>query len=182
MKQDGALDHSLSLISKALYFAAYKHRNQRRKDQAASPYINHPILLMSILADEAKICDPNVLIGALLHDTVEDTDTTPAEIEKLFGKIVRQIVEEVTDDRGLPRSERKALQIAHAPNLSTEAAMIKIADKIANLRDMNVSPPVHWSEERKKDYLLWATEVVSRIKNPHPKLLVIFQKTISTFS
>lgn len=166
----------LNLLSKALKFAAHKHRNQRRKDQMATPYINHPIELLSILAHEAQITDLEVLIAALLHDTIEDTDTQAQEIETLFGARVRKIVEEVTDDQNLTSAERKRLQVVHASTLSPQASMVKIADKIANLRDLETSPPAHWSEKRKADYKIWAREVIDQIKNPHPQLKTLFDE------
>lgn len=169
--------NSLNLIVRALDFAAKKHRDQRRKDHAASPYINHPITLVTILVNEAHITDENVIVAAILHDTIEDTDTTPEEIENNFGKHIRSIVEEVTDDRRLPRNERKELQIQHAPHLSKEAAMVKLADKIANLRDLKSSPPLNWSNDRKKDYLIWAQKVIAGIKNPNLNLLKLFEDT-----
>lgn len=168
----------LILIAKALDFAAQKHRHQRRKDHAATPYINHPIKLMSILIEEAGVYEAEVIAAALLHDTIEDTDTSADEIERHFGRKVRTIVEEVTDDHGLPRHQRKALQISHAPHLTREAALVKIADKIANLRDLEVAPPSHWTEERKQDYRDWAQKVISNIQNPHPQLLSIFQSVV----
>ena len=111
----------LALLLKALAFAAHKHRDQRRKDPAASPYINHPIALADVLVNEGGVTDVEVLCAALLHDTVEDTDTTPQEIEGAFGARVARIVAEVTDDQALSKSERKRLQVERAAGLSTEA-------------------------------------------------------------
>src|SRR5579872_4517741 len=105
---------SLSLVLKALAFAAHKHRKQRRKDAEASPYINHPIALANLLANEADVDDPVVICAALLHDTVEDTQTTFQELELEFGLEITNIVREVTDDKTLPKAERKRLQILHA--------------------------------------------------------------------
>jgi guanosine-3',5'-bis(diphosphate) 3'-pyrophosphohydrolase len=170
--------NSLKNIVSALDFAARKHRDQRRKDHAASPYINHPISLVSILVIEAGISDPNVIVAAILHDTIEDTDTTPEEIERHFGQKIKTIVEEVTDDRSLSRDVRKELQVKHASHLSTEAALVKLADKIANLRDLQCSPPLNWSCERKQDYFDWAEKVVKNINDPHPRLMEIFSSTI----
>ena len=101
----------------ALAFAADKHRNQRRKDADASPYINHPIALANLFLNEAGVEDQRVLIAAILHDTIEDTDTTEQELVKDFGKDVADIVLEVTDDKTLPKAERKQLQIGfHSPS------------------------------------------------------------------
>src|SRR5262249_40434039 len=95
----------------AAHFAAGKHRSQRRKNTDADPYINHPIAVANLLAGFAAVRDVPVLQAALLHDTIEDTETTPAEIEQLFGREVLTIVQEVTDDKSLPQAERKRLQI-----------------------------------------------------------------------
>lgn len=172
---------SLNLIATALDFAAKKHRDQRRKDHAASPYINHPILLFKILAVEAKVTDEIVLASALLHDTVEDTDTTFEEIERHFGSVIASIVKEVTDDMSLPRLKRKEQQVQHAPNLSQEAALVKYADKIANLRDLMCAPPLHWSLERKIQYCDWSVQVIQNISPSHPQLSALFEATVKDF-
>ena len=145
---------STSEFLRALSFAAYKHRAQCRKDNK-TPYINHPIAVANILFNEADITDEAVLIAALLHDTVEDTDTTPEEIEQRFGRTVRGIVDEVTDDKSLPKAVRKQRQIKHAGGLSDPAKLIKLADKTANLRDLTTAPPAGWSAERLDSYLEW---------------------------
>ena len=132
---------SADLILRAVAFAAHKHRDQRRKDKEASPYINHPIALAHVLANEGGIDDPVVLCAALLHDTIEDTETTAAEIEAAFGPRIAAVVIEVSDDRGLSKSERKRLQIEHAARASREAQWVKLADKICNLRDLLAAPP-----------------------------------------
>uniref|UniRef100_A0A8C8VN64 Guanosine-3',5'-bis(diphosphate) 3'-pyrophosphohydrolase MESH1 n=1 Tax=Pelusios castaneus TaxID=367368 RepID=A0A8C8VN64_9SAUR len=128
-------------LLEAADFAARKHRQQRRKDPEGTPYINHPIGVARILSREAGVTDIAVLQAALLHDTVEDTGTTFSEIEEHFGEEVRQIVEEVTDDKLLPKMERKRLQIERAPQSSRGAKLVKLADKLYNLRDLNRSTP-----------------------------------------
>ncbi len=165
-------------LVRALDFAANKHRDQRRKDEFATPYINHPISVMKILSNEANIEDKYVLSAALLHDTIEDTNTTYSDIVNEFGLPVASIVLEVTDDKSLPRDVRKQKQIEHASTLSLEASLVKIADKIANLRDLKHFPPVKWTEERRLDYFSWAQKVVSNIKSPHPVLLKLFQASL----
>src|SRR5713101_8757667 len=126
----------LTLLLKALAFAAHKHRDQRRKDAQASPYINHPIALADVLVNEGGVTDVEVLCAALLHDTVEDTATTHEELANAFGSRIARIVAEVTDDKTLPKAERKRLQIEHAPSISREAKLVKLADKLCNLRDV----------------------------------------------
>src|ERR1043165_7116680 len=104
----------LALLLKALTFAARKHRDQRRKDARASPYINHPIALADVLVNEAGVTDVEVLCAALLHDTIEDTETTPGELEREFGRDIADIVAELTDNKMLRKRTRKRMQIAHA--------------------------------------------------------------------
>jgi guanosine-3',5'-bis(diphosphate) 3'-pyrophosphohydrolase len=158
----------------AIAFAADKHRNQRRKDHEASPYINHPIALADVLANEAGIEDERVLVAAMLHDTVEDTETTEQELLRVFGKDVSDIVMEVTDDKSLPKAERKRLQIERAAHISRRAKLVKLADKICNLRDIAKSPPADWPLERKQEYFDWAKSVVDRVRGVHPGLEAIF--------
>ncbi len=133
----------------ALEFAAHKHRNQRRKDADASPYINHPIALARLLAEEGGVTDVATLIVAVLHDTVEDTDTGHDELRVRFGKTVADAVAEVTDDTSLPKARRKALQIEHAPHMSKRAALVKLADKTCNLRNVADHPPATWPLARR---------------------------------
>lgn len=144
----------------AIAFAAAKHRNQRRKDAEASPYINHPLQLAHVLATEGEVSDLETLMAAVLHDTVEDTETTYAELRERFGKEVADVVMEVTDDKTLPKAERKQRQVEHAPHMSERAALVKLADKTCNLRDVAGSPPAGWSLQRKQEYFDWAKQVV----------------------
>jgi guanosine-3',5'-bis(diphosphate) 3'-pyrophosphohydrolase len=160
----------------ALAFAADKHKNQRRKDADASPYINHPIALANLLLNEAGVEDQRVLIAAVLHDTIEDTDTTEQELVRHFGKDVADIVLEVTDDKALPKAERKRLQIEHAAHISRRAKLVKLADKICNLRDITASPPADWSVDRKREYFDWAKSVVDELRGVHPGLEHLFGK------
>jgi guanosine-3',5'-bis(diphosphate) 3'-pyrophosphohydrolase len=165
-----------SLFVKALAFAAHKHRDQRRKDREASPYINHPIALAQVLVNEASVLDPVALCAAILHDTLEDTETTADELLREFGEEITAVVEEVTDDKALPKSERKRLQIEHAPHISHPARLIKLADKISNLRDVAHSPPRDWSLERQQEYFDWARRVVDALRGTHPVLEQLFDR------
>ncbi|MBU9604688.1 HD domain-containing protein [Burkholderia multivorans] len=158
----------------AIAFAADRHRNQRRKDEEASPYINHPIALADVLANEVGIEDERVIAAAVLHDTIEDTETTEQELLRLFGKDVADIVVEVTDDKSLPKETRKRLQIEHAAHISRRAKLVKLADKICNLRDLAQHPPAEWPLERKQAYFDWAKSVVDRMRGVHPGLEAIF--------
>lgn len=160
----------------AIAFAADKHRNQRRKDHEASPYINHPIALANVLANEAGVEDEHVLMASVLHDTIEDTETTEQELLRLFGKGVADIVMEVTDDKTLPKTERKRLQVEHVAHISRRAKLVKLADKICNLRDIAQSPPVDWSDGRKQEYFDWAKAVVDELRGAHPGLEALFDQ------
>jgi guanosine-3',5'-bis(diphosphate) 3'-pyrophosphohydrolase len=162
--------NSTALILAASNFAAHKHRDQRRKGGDALPYINHPIAVANLLANEAGITDPVVLAAAVLHDTIEDTDTTAEELEGAFGSDIAGVVVEVTDDKSLPKHERKRLQIEHAGHISHRAQLVKLADKICNLRDMTRSPPVDWSLERRREYFAWAKRVVEPMSGQNATL------------
>lgn len=156
------------LLLEAASFAAERHRDQRRKDVGATPYINHPLEVARLLS-KAGVEDPEVLVAALLHDTIEDTETSLGDITERFGERVGQLVLEVTDDKSLPKAERKRLQVQNGPKKSDGAKMIKIADKIANLQDLSRSPP-DWTHERILAYRLWAYEVVLGCKGVNSKL------------
>ncbi len=160
----------------ALAFAARKHCHQRRKDVAASPYINHPIALANVLVNEAGVDEERVLIAAILHDTLEDTETTEDELAREFGAEIAGIVHEVTDDDSLPKAERKRLQIERACTLSYPARLVRLADKICNLRDIAASPPAGWPLERQRAYYDWARSVVAGMRGTHPVLEKIFDE------
>lgn len=170
----------LKLLIKALTFAANKHRNQRRKNVDASPYINHPISLVNILCNEVHVTDINLICSALLHDTVEDTETTAEELEFEFGPVISSIVMEVTDDKTISaRQKRKQLQIEHASLISDHAKLLKLADKISNLRDLSVDPPATWSLQRQRDYFDWAKQVIDQLRGTHSGLEELFDQAYS---
>lgn len=164
--------NSTALILAAARFSAERHRNQRRKDADATPYINHPLSVAALLAEHG-IADSEILAAALLHDTVEDTDTSFEELEVTFGARVTAIVAEVTDDKALPKSERKRLQIEHAPHKSPDARLVKIADKTSNLTDIVNSAP-GWPLERKQEYFDWAKSVVDPMRGINAELEAAF--------
>jgi len=159
----------METVLRAAAFAAEKHRNQRRKDVEASPYINHPIQVAYILV-QADVEDPVVLAAGLLHDTIEDTNTSLEELQIVFGYEIANIVAECTDDKSLHKLERKQAQIDHAGTISPKAKLVKLADKIANVNDLNDAPPAGWSLERKREYFDWAKQVVDRMRGIHPAL------------
>lgn len=154
----------------ALKFSAERHIHQRRKDAEATPYINHPIEIAEHLARVGGIFDEDVLIAGLLHDTVEDTSTTMEEIEDLFGARVAGIVLECTDDKSLPRLERKRLQIVTASNKSRDAKCVKLADKTCNLSSLLLNPPSNWGLLQQQEYVEWAAKVVQGLVGVNQRL------------
>jgi guanosine-3',5'-bis(diphosphate) 3'-pyrophosphohydrolase len=168
----------IEVVLAAAAFAARKHRMQRRKDPDASPYINHPLSLAEVLVVEGRIRDAETLAAALLHDTVEDTETTYQELVAAFGSTIARVVLEVSDDRTLPKAERKRLQIKHADTLSRRAKLVKLADKICNLRDIVENPPTGWSVRRRREYFRWAGEVVRRIRGTNARLERAFDEVL----
>jgi guanosine-3',5'-bis(diphosphate) 3'-pyrophosphohydrolase len=164
------------LLLQALSFAAHKHRAQRRKDKEASPYINHPIALADVLANEGGVDDAATLVAAVLHDTIEDTETTYQELREHFGREIADVVMEVTDDKTLPKAERKERQVQYAPHLSPRAKLVKLADKICNLRDIATNPPANWPLERKQEYYDWAKRVIEGLRGAHPGLEQLFDR------
>ncbi|XP_076239433.1 metazoan SpoT homolog-1 [Calliopsis andreniformis] len=173
----------LSLVIKCVNFAAIKHKNQRRKDSEQTPYINHPVGVANILIEEGEVYDPTVILAAILHDTVEDTDTTFGEIEQHFGIEICNIVKEVTDDKNLPKAERKRLQIENAPKRSYKAKLVTLADKLYNLRDLQRTTPVGWTQERIKEYFKWSKAVIDGCRktnfNLERQLDIIYANRVS---
>lgn len=167
----------IKILMKTLVFAANKHKNQRRKDPEASPYINHPLSLADVLVNKGGITDIDIICGAILHDTVEDTETTPDELTEVFGKTVSDIVMEVTDDKSLSSPERKQAQINHAHHLSDKAKAVKLADKICNLRDVSQCPPPNWPLERRQQYFDWAKKVIDGLRGRWPQMEALFDET-----
>jgi guanosine-3',5'-bis(diphosphate) 3'-pyrophosphohydrolase len=170
-------DATTRLLS-ALQFSAAKHRDQRRKDRDASPYINHPIEVAHLLASVGRVTDVAVLVAAVLHDTIEDTETTPEELEQRFGAEVRGLVAELTDDKRLPKAERKRLQVERAPHKSERAKLIKLGDKICNVRDVTHRPPADWTADRRREYLDWTEQVVAGCRGVNPALERCFDEAL----
>jgi GTP diphosphokinase / guanosine-3',5'-bis(diphosphate) 3'-diphosphatase len=157
-------------VARALDFAARKHSNQRRKGEAGEPYVNHLAEVAKLVADATEGRDPVAVVAALLHDTIEDTGTSRAELEREFGREVADIVVEVTDDKTLPKTERKRLQEENAPHKSSRAKLVKIADKTSNLRSIAQSPPLEWDLKRQRDYFDWAARVVAGCRGTNATL------------
>lgn len=164
----------LKRIFNALDFAANKHRYQLRKGADSAPYINHPIKVAQLLIQEGEVYDIDIIMGAILHDTIEDTETTKKELIENFGERVTSYVLEMTDDKSLPKQERKKLQIENASSKSIGAKQIKLCDKISNITDVTNNPPSGWDLQRRKEYLNWAEKVVKGLRGVNSKLEQIF--------
>lgn len=167
----------LHAILDAAHYAACKHAGQKRKGAAGEPYINHLLEVAELVSWGLTSPDSNLVIAALLHDSVEDAGVTMDELVQRFSQDVADLVMEVTDDKSLPKAERKRLQILNAPKKSVRAQVIKLADKISNLRSILNSPPVDWDEERKRQYFKWSKQVIAALSAPNPTLLAEFERT-----
>lgn len=164
------------LLAHAADYAARQHIGQRRKGERAEPYINHLTEVAALLAEATGGADVTLLAGGLLHDTLEDTDATYEDLTQRFGPEVAALVAEVTDDKSLPKEERKRLQIDKTPSKSRRAKLLKIADKTSNLRSMVDSPPKGWTPERLRDYVGWAEQVVRSCRGLNTTLDAAFDK------
>ncbi|SRR6266849_2863521 len=169
-------------ILAAASFAAKAHAGQKRKGAAAEPYINHLIEVAELVASSGSELDVNLIMACFLHDVVEDTSVTPQEVARLFNDDVASLVMEATDNKTLPKDERKAMQVKTAPHKSARAQTLKLADKISNLRALLTSPPPDWSRERKRQYFEWARAVVSGFTSSNPYLFDEFEKTYQRIS
>lgn len=170
--------NDLSKLLEAASFAAKRHTGQKRKGSDGEPYINHPLEVANLLANVGNVSDFDILIAAVLHDTVEDTGVTKEELEARFGQQVANYVSEVTDDKSLPKDERKRLQVEHAPHLSHGAKQIKLADKISNIADVTNNPPHDWPHERKVAYVDWGENVVAGLRGANPELEKRFDEIV----
>lgn len=165
----------MDLLLRAIWFAEEKHRGQVRKDVERSPYIRHPLTVMGLLWDVGEVRDVGVLAAAVLHDTIEDTEATAEEVAELFGKEIAAVVQELTDDKSLPKRERKRRQVESAPHKSEAAAQVKLADKTCNIRDVVAAPPADWSAEERRAYVEWGAQVVTGLPKVNGKLEAYFQ-------
>jgi GTP diphosphokinase / guanosine-3',5'-bis(diphosphate) 3'-diphosphatase len=173
-------DDNTGILLTAIHFSADRHRPQRRKDARKSPYINHPIEVAELLWRVGGVRDVAVLLAAILHDTIEDTEATPDEIRSLFGEEVLGIVLECTDDKSLPYMDRKRLQIETAPHKSKKAKLVKLADKTCNLHDLNQSPPRWWPKIQKQEYLLWSQKVVAGLRGTNKDIEALYDEEFAT--
>lgn len=176
--QNNNIEFSAAL-SDAFKFSEKKHHNQVRKNAEKDSYIVHPVNVALLLWGVGMITDKETIIAALLHDTIEDTSTKDDEISDQFGIAVLKIVKEVTDDKNMPKHDRKQHQIEHAPSLSLQAKLVKLADKISNVTDVINNPPPDWDFETRREYIIWAEKVVAGLRGVNPALENKFDELIT---
>jgi len=162
-------------LLKALDFAAIRHRNQRRKGADAAPYVNHLIEVAALLADIAGVDDQDVLVAAVLHDVVEDTGTSAEDVGRLFGERVRQLVENVTDDKSLPKEERRRLVLEHLEHADVPTKLVKLADLCSNIALL----PSEWSDERQRAYIDWSSRAAALCAGVNAELEQLYQERLN---
>jgi (p)ppGpp synthase/HD superfamily hydrolase len=167
------------LVTRAAYFAAQRHADQRRKGPRQEPYINHLAEVAELLAEAAEDDDAGLVAAGFLHDTIEDTQTGLEELQTLFGSDVAALVMEVTDDKSLPKLERKRLQIVTAPKKSQRAKLLKLADATSNVRALAVNPPAGWDTDRVLEYIVWAEQVIGHCRGLNSKLEQAFDTAVT---
>lgn len=163
-------------VLRAADAAARWHVNQRRKGVGQEPYVNHLLEVAGMVAQATEGKDPELVIAALLHDSIEDQEVPRAVIAEKFGEGVAKLVDEVTDDKSLAKEERKRLQIEHAKGISRRAKILKLADKISNLRAIGASPPPDWSVKRRLEYVAWGRKVAEGLSGACASLEQEFEK------
>jgi guanosine-3',5'-bis(diphosphate) 3'-pyrophosphohydrolase len=165
-------------VLKVAEAAARWHADQKSKGTSGVPYINHLLEVASLVAEATGAKDPNLILAALLHDAVEDQEIERGEIASRFGDDVAALVEEVTDDKSLPSKERKRLQVEQAPRKSRRAKILKLADKISNIRSITNDPP-DWPAKRRLAYVQWGREVVAGLRGTSAQLERLFDEAAS---
>lgn len=167
------------VINRAIQFALDKHKNQPRKDKVGTLYIVHPVEVLELLMSVGEITDTDILVGGVLHDTIEDTDTKGHEIENAFGIVPLSYVLECTDDKSLKKQKRKKLQVKNASKKSKGAKLIKLADKISNIKGLIYNKPKGWTVKRVNKYLDWAVAVVAGLRGVNKRLDDLFDETVA---
>lgn len=167
------------MILRAADQAARWHARQRRKGAEQEPYVNHLIEVASLVAHAGG--SPDAIVAALLHDAIEDQKITPETIAEQFGTTVAALVLEVTDDKTLPKAERKAIQVQSSAGKSPSAKLLKLADKTSNVRSVTRSPPDGWDVERRRAYVVWCGDVVVGLRGASPFLEAEFDKAVAAF-
>jgi (p)ppGpp synthase/HD superfamily hydrolase len=169
----------LVLVSRAADFAAGAHVDQRRKGPALEPYLNHLAEVAVMLSVATGGLDPVLVAASWLHDTVEDTAVTTADLEHHFGPEVAGVVAEVTDDKSLSRDERKRRSVLTIASKSRRAQYLKMADQASNIRALVTTPPAGWTMARLVAYVDWGEAIVARVSERNPQLEAYFRSAVA---
>jgi guanosine-3',5'-bis(diphosphate) 3'-pyrophosphohydrolase len=169
----------LRMVSEAALLASRRHNGMARKGRGNEPYINHLAEVANLVSEATGGADAELVAAGWLHDTIEDTGMTREELADRFSARVAAIVAEVTDDMGLPKDERRRLQIVGAPHKSPDAKLIKIADKISNIRARIVAEPSAEERADLADYVAWAEQVVAGCRGSNAWLDRTFAETVA---
>ena len=169
----------LRMVSEAALFAAQRHSGTARKGRGNEPYVNHLAEVANLVSEASGGADAELVAAGWLHDTIEDTETTREELAERFSVRVAALVVEVSDDMGLPEGERRRLQIVAAPHKSPDAKLIKIADKISNIRGRIAPDPSEGERADLADYVGWAEQVVSGCRGGNAWLDRTFDETVT---
>lgn len=161
-----------SQLLEAIFFVAQRHSTQRRKGPGGQPYVNHLIEAATLLATVGGVTDVEVLMAAVLHDVLEDTPTTREEVLALFGARVLLLVESLTDDKALPRAERREQVLAHLPHADDATKVVKLADLCSNVMTL----PSDWAPEHAREYLRWARRAAELCASSNPALDQLFRE------
>jgi len=165
----------------AAIFATEKHKSQVRSNEKKTPYIIHPIEVADLVMKIGHVYDKDVLITALLHDVMDDTQTTYEQITSLYGTKVSSYLEEMTSKQGLSLKEQKKQQIMQAFRQNPSVAIIKLSDKLSNLKTLATSPPPSWSRDRIDQYFQWAQTVIENLPESNQLLKKAVKNVISDY-
>jgi guanosine-3',5'-bis(diphosphate) 3'-pyrophosphohydrolase len=168
--------NGLQIVAQAACFAAERHTGQTRKGARGAAYLNHLAEVAALVTMQTGGEDAPLVAAAWLHDTVEDTATTRNDLVQLFGEDIASLVMEATDDKSLPKAERKRLQEVTAPHKTPRAKILKIADKLSNVRDVLADPPSDWDRQRRREYVAWSVRVVAGLRGHAPELEAEFDR------
>ena len=175
------MSQDMCMVLRAAFFSGEKHKDQRRRDASETPYINHPLEVAYILMEEGGVTDATTLAAALLHDTIEDTNTTREELAMVFGREVSDLVVELTDLKTTAPEDKKQKELDQAHRLSEKAKQIKLADKTANIRDLVTMPPSTWDLQRRIAYFDFAAEIAKATSDASPQLMAVFMRDYNHF-
>jgi (p)ppGpp synthase/HD superfamily hydrolase len=159
-------------LFEALEYASKLHKDQRRKGNGGSPYVNHLIEVASLLSRVAEVTDHEVIIAAILHDVLEDTEAREGDIFDRFGGTVLAYVKHVTDDKLLSLEKRRIAQLKSIENSSSQIQLIKLADHCSNIASL----PPSWDRARLESYISWSHSIAVHCYSASEELAKVYKK------